>query len=141
MKNFSFFFFFFLVPALVFAQASKKLNQTFSLDNAQTIHIDAQKSHIKIERIQGSRILVEIAAHISTPNLTLLEFIAKKGRYNLTKILDSNTGELILTENKSNNPLIIKGEEVIEKISYTIYIPNSVKYVGINNSKLTLAQK
>ena len=117
-----------------FSQASKTLHQTFTLDAAEKININVVAKKIEMKETKGSRILIETKVKISLPNDRLLDFICNNGRYDLIKTLDPASRELTISSKKTNDIIIIKGEECSEELEYTIYIPTSVKYA--NNSTL-----
>lgn len=112
------------------AQASLTFNQTFSTLNATTLELQLNSENIQIKSTKGSRIIVEAAVTLSSPNYNLLEFMHKSGRYELKQQLDTNRKVLILSLKRINSAMVIKGEEIQETINYTIYLPNTIKYTA-----------
>lgn len=117
-----------------FSQVSKTLHQTFTLDNAEKVNVNVVAKKIEMKETKGTRILVETKITLSLPNERLLDFVSNSGRYDLTKTMDAGTRELTITSKKSNDVIVVKGEECHEILEYTIYMPASVKFA--NNSTL-----
>lgn len=117
-----------------FGQVSKTLHQTFTLDAAEKVNINVVAKKVEMKETKGSRVLVETKVTISLPNARLLDFVCNSGRYDLVKIVDASTRELTISSKKTNDVLIIKGEECVEVLEYIIYMPTSVKFA--NNSTL-----
>ncbi|MBL4649492.1 MAG: hypothetical protein JKY03_07140 [Aureispira sp.] len=123
----------FSLPIILSAQVSTYLNQSFNIEAAQFISIQVNSTNLKIKYTQGTRILVETKVSLSIDNLTLLHFITQKGRYDLIKKLDANTKCLKLVPKNKQNLILIKGKELQENISYTIYIPQKMAFVDLAN--------
>lgn len=117
-----------------FGQVSKTLHQTFTLDAAEKVNINVVAKGVEMKETKGTRILVETKVTISLPNDRLLDFVCNSGRYDLIKSIDASTRELTISSKKTNDVLIIKGEECVEVLEYVIYMPTSVKFA--NNSTL-----
>ena len=103
------------------------------MDVAQSISIQVNSPNLKIEYIQGTRILVETTVSLSIDNKTLLNFITQKGRYDLIKELDTNTKCLTLLPKNNQDLILVKGKKLQENISYTIYIPKEMAFVDLAN--------
>lgn len=121
-----------------YAQANFKFNQTFSSMNATNINLDVESNDIVVKTIKGSRIVIEMLIEISSPNTNLLEFLANDGRYDLTKSYDEKTQTLILSSNKHRDIITIKGQEISEKLSYVIYVPETTQQVNDTITVLNL---
>jgi hypothetical protein len=109
------------------------LNQSFNIDAAQFISIQVNNPNLTIKYTQGTRILVETKVSLSVDNLTLLNFITQQGRYDLIKKVDPNTKCLTLVLKNKQDLILIKGKELKEKISYTIYIPRELAFLDLAN--------
>lgn len=120
-------------------QASKIIHQTFTLDGAEKININVVGARVEIKETRGSRILIETHISISMPNERLLDYVANGGRYDLIKELDVSKNELIISSKKTNNVLVIRGEECYEEVSYVFYLPIAVRYA--NNSTISTLSK
>lgn len=124
---------FFCFPIILSAQVSTSLHQSFNIDAAQFISIQVNNPNLTVKYTQGSRILVETKVSLSIDNLTLLNFITQQGRYDLIKKVDSNTKCLTLVLKNKQNLILIKGKELQENISYTIYIPREMAFLDLAN--------
>lgn len=118
-------------PTILSAQVSTSLNQSFDIDIAQSISLEVNSPNLKVKYTQGTRILVETRVSLSIDNSTLLHFIAQKGRYDLTKELDLTTKCLKLVPKNKQDLILVKGKELQEDISYTIYIPREMALVDL----------
>lgn len=115
-------------------QSSKTIHQTFTMDGAEKIVVNVVGSNVEMRETKGSRILCEITVKLTVANDKLLDFVCNSGRYDLEKTLDAATGELTLASKKSNNVIMVKGEECREELHYVFYIPATVKFA--NNSTI-----
>ncbi len=127
-------FFFFACSAFLAAQASKTVHQTFMLDGAQKVNINVVGTKVEIRETKGSRVLVEMSIKLSVPNERLLDYVINNGRYDLLHELNNATGELTITSPRTNNVLLVKGQECYEDLTYVIYLPAAVKFA--NNSTI-----
>jgi len=123
----------FSLPSLLSAQVSTSLNQIFKIDEAQSINIQINNPNLKIKYTKGTRILVETTVSISIENPTLLHFITQKGRYDLVSALDKSTKCLKILPKNERSLILIKGQELLEDISYTIYIPEEMAFIDLAN--------
>jgi cell division protein YceG involved in septum cleavage len=130
-SNCLWFFVFLSLPIVLSAQVSTSLNQSFRAESAQSIVLQINSSNLEIKYIQGSRILVETKVSLSAGNSSLLDFVAKEGRYNLVKEMNVNTKCLTLVPKKTQNLILIKGKELQEHISYIIYIPKELAFIDL----------
>jgi hypothetical protein len=124
----------FLLSGTAFGQVSKTLHQTFTLDGAEKVNVNVVGKNVELKETKGSRILVETKVTISLPNPRLLDFVANSGRYDLLKTVDAGTRELTIASKKSNDVIVVKGQECSEVLEYVIYLPESVKFA--NNSTI-----
>lgn len=120
--------------SMSFGQVSKTLHQTFFLDGAEKVNINVVAKNIRMEETKGTRILVETKVTISLPNARLLDFVCNSRRYDLVATVDATTKELTISSKKSNDVIIVKGEECVETLEYVIYMPANVKFS--NNSTI-----
>ena len=119
---------------ICFGQVSKTLHQTFFLDGAEKVNINVVAKNVRMEETKGSRILVETKVSISLPNARLLDFVCNSGRYDLQAKIDATTKELTISSKRTNDVIVVKGEECVESLEYVIYMPASVKFS--NNSTI-----
>ena len=119
-------YFVFSTPA-IYAQVSKTIHQTFTLDNADKITLNLDSKVINYKETKGTRILVETKITLSLPNQSILDFVVNNGRYKLTKSVDATSREISLSSQKNKNVIVVKGQECREDVVHTIYVPSSVK--------------
>lgn len=111
------------------SQVSKKTYQTIIANNTEVIRINIKGATVELKETKGTRILVETAIKLSVPNEALLNFVIGNGRYELVQTKDETKRELLLEGKKDKNVILVKGEICAETVSYTIYIPASMKAI------------
>ena len=119
--------FWFLNIHCSFSQISKKTHQTIITDNAESVRINIKDAEVEIKETKGTRILIETSIVLSVPNESLLNFVVENGRYELIQKMDASTRELSLESRKDKNVIVVKGETCAEHITYTIYVPTTMK--------------
>lgn len=110
-------------------QVSKKTYQTIIANNTSLIKINIKGGTVSLKETKGSRVLVETMIKLSVPNEALLNFVISNGRYELIQKKDDSKRELLLEEKKNRNVILVKGEACAEVVSYTIYVPSSMKAI------------
>jgi len=118
---------------LLFAQSGTTFHQVFNTDNNTQkvlLNIKIPEENIEIRRTAGSRIMVETSVKISMVNDNLLNYLGNSGRYDLSSAYNEAESTITLSEPKDNNVIIVKGQECVETITYTITIPESIPVVG-----------
>jgi hypothetical protein len=108
---------------------SKKTYQTIIAKNIDLIKINIVGASVELKETKGSRILVETVIKLSVPNEALLDFVIGNGRYELIQTEDQSKRELLLEAKKNKNVILVKGEACAEIITYTIYVPSSMKAI------------
>jgi len=127
--------FFLCFFAEVRGQASNKTAQIAILPTGITkVRINAPSNRIEIFKTKGTRISIETAVRINAGTLPLLDYLVKSGRYELDVLVDGQANILTLSPPKSNNVLLVKGEECAEVITYKIHIPETVQYIETLNT-------
>lgn len=123
------------VSTAVIGQTSQKIAQIHTMPNeTKAIFLEMSKNQVEIVRVKGTRISVEAVVRMSAGTAPLLDYLVKSGRYELKATIDA-IGSLTLSPQKNKNPLMIKGEECQEVITYVIHIPETVDYVETLDSK------
>lgn len=139
MKNlflFTLITFFAIAKQSVMAQASKKTAQLVVLDKSiNKIKIDVPSNQIEILHIKGSRINIETTVRLSSGSLAQLEYMTKSGRYDLDVATNKATSTLSLSPNYNNKVIIVRGEEIKETVTYTIYVPDHVLFVETSDGE------
>ncbi|MBL4648698.1 MAG: hypothetical protein JKY03_03130 [Aureispira sp.] len=108
---------------------SKKAYQTIIANNTDLIKINIEGAAVELKETKGSRILVETVIRLSVPNGALLDFVISNGRYELIKTEDQSKRELLLEAKKNKNVILVKGKTCTEIVTYTIYVPSSMKAI------------
>jgi hypothetical protein len=119
------------------AQVSLVTNQVISIGAIDKLKLNLLSENIILKPIKGNRIVLETRITLSINNYSLLEFVAKNGRYDVTTTTNSANHEMELTAKKNNTVLFSKGQECVEILEYTIYIPVGVKLFNFNPKNLT----
>jgi len=118
-----------LLSHLCLGQVSKKTYQTIIANNTEVIRINIEGATIELKETKGTRILVETSIKLSVPNEALLNFVIGNGRYELIQTKDESKRELLLEGKKDKNVILVKGNLCAESITYTIYVPSSMKAI------------
>lgn len=125
--------------SVVWAQATASTSQTIAISNTSKLQLNLFSPDIEVREIKGSRLIIE--SHITVEgvtNNTLLEYIIKAGRYELTPKTDATTQTLTLTRKISDKVLIVKGQACSEQVHYVILVPSSIKIVETNGAQIPL---
>lgn len=115
-------------------QVAKGLHQILTTEEANptSIYIKIGTPNVEVKRTAGTRIRVSGKVRISIPNLYFLEHLVKQGRYTLN-VTPSGDGGLTL-EDKSKTTIMLRGQECKEEIYFTIYVPQTIKTVVLENT-------
>lgn len=117
---------------------SQYVNQMLKVEQdpknpSTSIYIKLHTSNIEVKQMKGTRVLVTGKVSLGIPNLFFLEVLIKKGRYELFLTADGGNG--LRLEDKSRQPMILRGEQCQENVSYTIHIPESIQTVVFENAQ------
>jgi predicted adenine nucleotide alpha hydrolase (AANH) superfamily ATPase len=112
------------------AQASEVAHETIMAQGIEQVKFDLGTKNIEVKRTKGSRIIVESSVKISIPNANLLKYLVKSGRYQLETSIDAATSTLTISRKKNTNVLIVKGKECEEELTYTVLLPEHIKFAG-----------
>lgn len=124
-------------PATVSAQkVSQYLNQVITYEQEEknpprSMHISLNGDNVELQYVRGSRIMItgKVVLHMSST--VFLESLIKKGRYQLYLSPDGGTG--LRLEDKVRRPIILRDEQCREEVDYTIYVPESIETVVLEN--------
>jgi len=122
---------------LSWAQATASTNQAISTSNVSKLQLNLFSPNIEVREIKGSRLIIE--SHITVEgvtNSTILEYIIKAGRYELTSKTDASTQTLTLTRKMSDKVLMVKGQACSESVRYVILVPSSIQSVETNGEQV-----
>ncbi|MGH1335008.1 MAG: hypothetical protein ACRBFS_02695 [Aureispira sp.] len=111
---------------------SQYLNQVVSYaideDNPPTqLHLSLNSSNIDLQYIRGTRIMITGQVRLDLPNVFFLETLIARGRYHLYLTPDGGSG--LRLEDKTRQPMILKGKHCDEKVSYILYLPETITTV------------
>jgi hypothetical protein len=121
---------FLFISSSIYAQTSQKGSQIHTLPSGVTkIHIDVPSNRVEILKTKGNRISIETNVRLALGSLSLLEYLIKNGRYELTAFHDSELYELTLSTKENQKELLIKGQQCSEIVTYKIYVPESVEFI------------
>ena len=116
-----------MVKGFCCAQVSQKAYQTIVVGDTEVLKIAIEGAVVEVKPTKGRRVLVETSVVLSVPNQALLDFVVKKGRYNLDQMMDAANRTFSLASPKGQNVIIVKGEECEERISYIVYVPEGIR--------------
>jgi len=113
-------------------QVSQYLNQVVSYpldeDNPPTkLHLSLNSSDVRLQYIRGTRIMITGQVSLSVSNVFFLEALISRGRYHLYLTPDGGSG--LRLEDKTRQPMILKGEPCKEKVLYILYLPETIQTV------------
>lgn len=113
-------------------QVSQYLNQVVSYaideDNPPTqLHLSLNSSEVQLQYIRGTRIMITGQVSLGINNIFFLQTLIDRGRYHLYLTPDGSNG--LRLEDKTRQPMILKGERCEEKISYILYLPETIQTV------------
>lgn len=111
---------------------SQYLNQVLSYpideDNPPTqLHLSLNSSEVQLQYIRGTRIMITGQVRLSIPNVFFLETLIARGRYHLYLTPDGGNG--LRVEDKTRQRMVLKGEPCKEKVSYVLYLPETIQTV------------
>lgn len=113
-------------------QVSQYLNQVVSYpldeDNPPTkLHLSLNSSDVRLQYIRGTRIMITGQVSLSISNVFFLETLISRGRYHLYLTPDGGSG--LRLEDKTRQPIILKGDRCQEEVSYILYLPETIQTV------------
>ena len=114
------------------SQSKRILHQTLAVEEAQRLVINLFAQEIDIKETKGSRIFVEIHISLHTPNERLLDYMINSGRYQVIQKTKGQPPVSYLESPKTNQILLVKGEEVLEELRYVIFVPSYLRYTNLS---------
>lgn len=110
------------------------VNQVFSIEKSEMILINLSKEQCKIIPTNSHRIIVEQRVSVNIANYERVRLLTKKEKYHLKIWIDLHFRTSTLTSSKDKEIVFVNGVELIDQSTYTIYIPNSMKFSFITSS-------
>jgi hypothetical protein len=115
--------------------SSKTLVKTLDITGVETLFVDLDGEIITENWDRDNFARIQIAITYENASVNIMTFLISKGRYNLELSPKIENSFAIYQPNYKDNIQINKdGSLLIEKISYTFYVPENVKI--INNQEL-----
>lgn len=103
---------------------TRTFNKSFNADNLGTVMLDLP-GEIDYKVWDNPYLKIEIGITIASGNGAILNELANIGRYNL--VAKSVGDKLVITAPNTQRQLKVKGEELREDFSYTVFIPENMK--------------
>lgn len=101
-------------------------SQTISSENYSKLQLDLP--NVEVVETSSSRIIIEASIKTSaSPNLH--KFLLDSNRYDAKITKDKTKDSIIISSNKKP-PVIVKGEEIKEQVSYKVYVPKHIQLVN-----------
>ena len=126
------------IASNLLAQATGSTHNAVTASNITTLNLELDTEDVVVKETKGTRIIIESHITLETiSNVTLLQFLIKSGRYDLEKNVNETTQTLNISRKKTNNVLLVKGQDCKELVKYVILIPSSVKFVNTNPSTVS----
>lgn len=120
-------------------QVSQNLNQILSINEQdrsnppKSLYVKLNTTDVEVRHMKGTRVMVSGKVKLGVPNLFFLDVLIKKGRYSL--FLSPEGGSGLRLEDKERQPMVLQGATCYEDVSYTIYVPESVSSVVLENTQ------
>lgn len=113
-------------------QVSQYLNQVvrYAVDEdnpPSQLHLSLNSSEVQLQYIRGTRIMITGQVSLNISNVFFLETLISRGRYHLYLTPDGGSG--LRLEDKPRQPMILRGEPCEEKVSYILYLPETIRTV------------
>jgi len=128
MNHIIFALLFSFTACFAFAQSTDVAHETVNAQGVEQVKFDLGTKDVIIKTTKGSRIIVESRVTISLSNETLLKYLIDSGRYGVESAIDASTGVMTIARKRTKNVLIVKGQECEEKFSFTIFLPEGIKF-------------
>ncbi len=128
MKHILFALFLSFTTCFAFAQSTDVAHETINAQGVEQVKFDLGTKDVVVKTTKGSRIIVESRVTISIANETLLKYLIDSGRYGVETNIDASSGVMTITRKRNKNVLIVKGQECEEKFSFTIFLPEGIKF-------------
>ncbi len=104
----------------------KTFTKAFNTSGKSRIKIDLP-GQVDLKVWNSPTIRIEIAVQLPSGNTSMLDQLASVGRYNLQA--DPLDEVLIITAPNLNKIIRVKGEELRENVSYTVFVPKDLDVI------------
>lgn len=141
MKQFLIAIFLLLGIGTTHAQIQKVIHQMHPLsDYCQIINLDIENPDLEVYYTSGSRIMIETHVKLKHSNSSIMDFMVKHGRYDLSFEEQKEGREYLIKTKKQLPEIKLKGKKLEEEISYILYVPRTIKQVYKGEEKLLATQ-
>jgi len=124
LKTFTSLFVALMVTSLLCAQgAEKTLVKSFNLKGDHAVLLDLD-GNVDVQEWNGDLLRIQINLAVDNGSAAMLKSLIIAGRYNLKS--KSEGGETTITAPGMNKDVKIRGKELLETISYTVFAPSDV---------------
>ncbi|RMG85812.1 MAG: hypothetical protein D6714_05290 [Bacteroidetes bacterium] len=114
-------------------QSEKTLVKSFNLNGNQFVLLDLE-GNVDVKTWKGDLMRIQITVALENGTEAMLKSLVQAGRYNLKG--DDATGEFVVTAPGLQRKVTVRGKELVENISYTVFAPENVT-VRLNDSAST----
>ena len=114
-------------------QAEKTLVKSFNLKGNQFVLLDLD-GNVEVKEWNNGLMRVQITVALENGTEAMLKSLVQAGRYNLKG--DDTSGEFKVVAPGLQRKVTVRGHELVENISYTIFAPEKVN-VRLNNQAST----
>jgi len=122
------------LTGIVSAQnTGKTFTKPFNTDGASRIKFDLP-GPIDLKIWNQAIIRVEISVDLPSGHISMLDQLAKVGRYDLNA--ENVDGELVVTSPNMHRVVRVKGERLKENLTYVIFVPKDMDVVLLNSAAL-----
>ncbi len=104
-------------------QAEKTLVKSFNLKGNQVVLLDLD-GNVEVKEWNNELMRVQITVALQNGTEAMLKSLVQAGRYNLDS--DDSTGEYKVLAPGLQRKVTVRGNELAENISYTIFAPSKV---------------
>ena len=118
------FLFSLITTSILFGQgAEKTLVKSFNLkgDKAVLLDLDAD---VDVQEWSGELLRIQINLNLANGSSAMLKSLIVAGRYNLVSVNEG--GEMTVSAPGLKKDVKIRGKELVENISYTVFAPSDV---------------
>lgn len=128
-----------LLSVSAFAQTTEKtFTKSFNTEGMGTLKFDLPGA-VDLKVWNQATIRFEINVDLPAGNVSMLDQLAKVGRYDLKA--DVQDDALLITAPNLHRVVKVKGEELKETVAYTVFVPKNLSVVLLNTAAMADAQK
>lgn len=112
-------------------QAEKTLVKSFNLKGNQLVLLDLA-GNVEVKEWNNELMRIQITVGLENGTEAMLKSLVQAGRYNLDS--DDTTGEFTVLAPGLQRKVTVRGNELLENISYTIFAPAKVSIKLLDNT-------